>query len=369
MHLYNAKRLVVKVGSSLLIGEDGRVNAVWLAAFARDIARCIARGTQVIIVTSGAVALGRGVINAKGRKLKLEEKQAAAACGQIMLVEAWREHLATHAIATAQILLTLDDSENRKRYLNARTTFETLLAHNIVPVINENDTVATAELRFGDNDRLAARVAQMTSSDMLVLFSDIDGLYSSNPNTHKDATFIQTVNAITPEIEAMAGGVASHVGTGGMVTKLEAAKIALSAGCTMVIALGKSLHPLQELEKTHHGTWFIPASTPINARKNWIKGALSPTGTLIIDEGAEAALRKGKSLLPAGVTRSEGAFEQGDCVTIKNTDGITLARGLVSYSHEETHKIIGQKSTQIEKILGYSGKAELIHRDNLVAFG
>jgi len=367
--LHQAKQLVIKVGSSLLLDSNGEVNLAWLDAFAQDIAALHAQGTRIIIVTSGAVALGRTTLGHKKGILKLEEKQAAAACGQIKLVEAWQKSLGKHGIAIAQILLTIDDSEDRTRYLNARNTLSTLLNHNIIPIINENDTVATAELRVGDNDRLSARVAQMVGADYLILFSDIDGLYTKNPHQDKTAEFISQVKDITPAIEAMAGSSSSGVGTGGMITKIEAAKIAVAAGCTMVIALGKNAHPLQTLLETAHGTWFLAHSNPVNARKNWIMGAISPSGILLVDKGAETALRAGKSLLPAGILQVQGAFAQGDCLLVKNEAGQVIARGLVNYAAEEAERIRGQKSQAIESILGYEGRHEIIHRDNLVLAG
>jgi len=363
MQLSKAKRLVVKVGTSILIGEDGNVRKQWLAALCEDIAAFKKRGTQVIIVTSGAVAIGRKVL---GGAAKLEEKQAAAACGQLGLFEAWNGCLRKYDYSTAQILLTIDDSEDRKRYLNARSTLETLLENNIIPIINENDTVATAELKFGDNDRLAARVAQMVSADYLVLFSDIDGLYTSNPHTHKDAKFIDKVEKITRDIEAMAGTATSGVGSGGMITKIEAAKIALAAGCHMAITAGKQTHPLAMLEKGGRATWFVASSTPRSARKNWIIGSIAPSGMLIIDDGAEEALGKGKSLLPAGVKKIEGRFDRGDTVLVCNLKKKELGRGLTAYSSDEAALIIGHKSQEIEKILGYKGRNAIVHRDDLV---
>ncbi len=377
MKLDKVKRLVVKVGSSLIVGEDNHIRRDWLATLAEDIAEIKKNGTQIIVVTSGAVALGRNVLGTeyKSKALTLEEKQAAAACGQTALMAAgWATSFqfgGTHALDRwlypAQILLTLEDTENRRRYLNARNTIETLLNNErVVPVINENDTVATAELRFGDNDRLAARVAQMASADMLLLLSDIDGLYSANPHVDKTARFIEKVDAITPDIEAMAGGVASAVGSGGMVTKIEAAKIALAAGCHMIIASGKTLHPIAAYEKTGHGTWFVASSTPTSARKHWISGAIAPAGVITVDDGAAAALKGGKSLLPAGVTALEGHFGRGDAVLIKDTAGRELGKGLIAYSSEDAARIRGHKSQDIEKILGFKGRSALIHRDDLV---
>lgn len=365
--LSDARRIVVKVGSSLMIGEDNRVREAWLASLAQDIVQLRKGGKEVIIVTSGAVGLGRDVMGYGKRALELEEKQAAAACGQIMLFQAWAMALASEHLSAAQILLTADDSINRRRYLNARATLEKLLEHGkVIPVINENDTVATAELRFGDNDRLAARVAQMVGADMLVLFSDIEGLYSADPRHDKNATFIERVEDITDAIEAMAGGVGSSVGSGGMVTKLQAAKIATAAGCHMMIAKGVEHHPLMALQKDGKHTFFVAKGTPMSARKHWIAGSLHPTGTLVVDDGAAVALKSGKSLLPAGVRAIEGQFERGDAVLVKNAKGVIIGRGLSAYNASDAAKIIGHKSSEIEEILGFKGRAALIHRDDLV---
>jgi glutamate 5-kinase len=349
MDLAKSKRIIVKTGSSLMTGEDGALRASWLATVAEDIAQLRQAGKEVIVVTSGAVALGRGVLKLAGKALALEEKQAAAACGQPLLMRAWREALEKHSINVAQVLLTIDDSENRRRYLNARNTLSTLLELGAVPVINENDTVATAELRFGDNDRLAARVAQMISADALLLLSDIDGLYSTNPKTDKSAKFIERVDAVTREIEAMAGG-ASGVGSGGMVTKIQAAKIALGAGCHMAIAQGSETHPVKRVMDGGKATWFISAAS----------------GSVIVDDGARAALGTGKSLLPAGVKAVEGNFERGDAVLVKDASGKVVGRGLIAYSSGDAAKIIGRKSADIEAVLGFKGRDTLIHRDDLV---
>lgn len=366
-NISQAKRIIVKVGSSLLIGNDNLERGEWLGTLVSDIAALKRAGAEVIIVTSGAVALGRHVMGFGSRALTLEEKQAAAACGQAPLLAAWGKAMAAQQLAPAQILLTADDSINRRRYLNARNTLETLLANRqVVPVINENDTVATAELRFGDNDRLAARVAQMVSADLLVLLSDIDGLYSADPRTDASARFIGEVHGITPEIEAMAGGVGSSVGSGGMRTKIEAAKIALAAGCHMLIRKGLRDHPLSALEKEGRETWFISEATPLSARKNWISGSLHPAGTVVVDDGAAAALKNGKSLLPAGVKQVEGSFERGDAVVIKTLSGQVLGRGLVAYSAADAERIAGQQSQKIEEILGFKGRSALIHRDDMV---
>ena len=365
--LASARRIVIKIGSSLLVDEaSGQIRRPWLDALIDDIAACKTRGQGVIIVTSGAVAVGRRPLHLPPGPLRLEEKQAAAAAGQIRLAHAYQESLARHEMTVAQILLTVDDSENRRRYLNARNTLSVLLRQKAVPLINENDTVATQEIRVGDNDRLAARVAQMISADVLILFSDIDGLYTANPRTDPHARFIPEVRALTPEIEAMAGDPGSAVGSGGMVTKLAAARIALSAGCAMVIALGKPVHCLKILGDGGPCTWFHPSNEPRTARKQWITGSVKPVGVLHVDAGAVRALKEGSSLLPAGVTMVEGAFQRGDTVLVRSPDGRVLARGLSAYSAGDAALIVGHKSGEIEDILGYRGRDEIIHRDDLV---
>ncbi len=366
-HLTEAKRLVVKVGSALLVDADkGRLNRSWLEGFAADIARMRKRGQEVIVVSSGAIALGRRHLNLAPGKLKLEESQAAAAVGQIRLAHAYKELLDTHDIAVAQILLTLGDTEQRRRYLNARGTLNTLMGLGAVPVINENDTVATAEIRYGDNDRLAARVAQMVGADVLVLLSDVDGLYTANPNEDPDAQFIARVLEITPQIEAMAGGSGSDMGTGGMQTKIAAAKIAVGAGCHLCISKGAVEHPLKSIEEGARCTWFVPTSTPVATRKQWIAGTLKPAGAIAVDDGAVRALMSGKSLLPAGVTRALGRFERGDTVSIIAPDGTEVARGICAYSDTDAARIIGRRSADIESVLGFRGRDEIVHRDDLV---
>ncbi len=362
-----SRRLIVKIGSSLLVDDtSGQVHRKWLDSLCDDLAACRARGQEVIVVSSGAVAVGRRQLGLKP-PLRLEEKQAAAATGQIRLAHAYQEALARHGITVAQVLLTLDDSEDRRRYINARNTLETLLRLGAVPVINENDTVATAELRFGDNDRLAARVAQMISADALVLFSDIDGLYTGDPRRDPEARFVPEVREMTPEIEAMAGDPGSAYGSGGMVTKLTAAKICLSAGCRMAITLGQSPHPLRAIEGgEQRATWFIPSAEPRTARKQWIFGSMRPVGALSVDEGACRALAMGRSLLPAGVVAVDGAFDKGDCVLVKGPGGRLLGRGLAAYGAEDARLIMGRKTTDIEAALGWRGRDELIHRDDLV---
>jgi glutamate 5-kinase len=365
--LIEAKRVVVKVGSALLVdAEKGRLNRSWLEGFAADIAHLKRRGQEVILVSSGAIALGRRHLGLSAGKLKLEESQAAAAVGQIRLAHAYKELLEAHEITVAQILLTLGDTEQRRRYLNARGTLKTLLSLGAVPVINENDTVATAEIRYGDNDRLAARVAQMVGADCLILLSDIDGLYTANPQENPDAELISRVLDITPAIEAMAGGSTSDFGTGGMQTKIAAAKIAVGAGCHLCIAKGATQHPLKRIEEGARCTWFVPSSTPSAARKQWIAGTLKPAGAISVDEGAVRALLQGKSLLPAGVTRAVGRFDRGDTVSIVGPDSLEVARGICAYSDGDTARIMGRKSAEIENLLGFRGRDEIVHRDDLV---
>ena len=365
--LAKSRRLIVKIGSALLVEDaSGDIKRAWLDALVEDIARCRARGQEMVIVSSGAIAVGRRPLGLTGKSLKLEEKQAAAAAGQIRLAHAYQESLGRHGIAVAQILLTPEDTEERRRHLNARATIEQLLALHAVPVINENDTVATSEIRFGDNDRLAARVAQMISADTLVLLSDIDGLYTADPRRDPAARHIAEVREISPAIEAMAGAAPAGYSSGGMVTKLAAARIAMAAGCRMAIAKGEALRPLQAIEAGAKATWFLPGSEPRTARKRWIAGTLNPMGVLVVDAGAVAALRRGTSLLPAGVTDIEGEFERGDPVAIKTRDGREVARGLSAYSSEDARAIAGHKSGEIEAILGYRGRDEMIHRDDLV---
>jgi glutamate 5-kinase len=357
----------VKVGSALLVdGDSGRVNRAWLETLVEDLLRLRRRGQKVILVSSGAIALGRRRLGLKAGPLRLEDSQAAAAVGQIRLAHAYKELLEGNDVTVAQVLLTLEDSERRRRYLNARATLESLLALGALPVINENDTVATAEIRYGDNDRLAARVAQMASADCLVLLSDVDGLYSADPNTHPGARFISEVAHITPEIEAMAGHSASGVGTGGMRAKILAARIAVTAGCHMCIAAGAHPHPLRRIEEGARCTWFLPSATPAAARKQWIAGTLRPSGALIIDAGALRALFEGRSLLPAGVTAARGRFDRGDTVSVFTAEGVEIARGIVAYSDADAARILGRRSGETADILGFRGRDEMIHRDDLV---
>lgn len=365
-----AQRIVIKIGSSLLVDSaTEQLRAPWLAALAEDIAALHAAGKDIVIVSSGAIALGRRALHLHPGVLKLEESQAAAAAGQIRLAHAYETALSPHDIRVAQILLTLSDTEERRRYLNARSTLDTLFDARAVPVVNENDTIATSEIRFGDNDRLAARVAQMISADCLILLSDIDGLYTADPNTDPAAEPVPLVDDITAEIENMAGAVspknAARMGSGGMVTKLLAAKICLQAGCHMVIASGHVDHPVKALEMGARCTWFRAQNNALAARKQWIAGSLSPLGTLIVDDGAARALHAGKSLLPAGVTAVTGTFFRGDPVIVKTAHGTEIARGLCAYSSTDAAKIKGCKSHQIEEILGYAGRTSMIHVDDL----
>ena len=364
--LPGAVRLVLKIGSSLLVDKTtGKLNRAWLESIADELARLQQRGQQVLVVSSGAIALGRPYLGLTRDQRRLEDAQAAAAAGQILLAHAYQDLLEARGIRIAQVLLTLDDTESRRRYLNARNTLETLLRLNVIPVINENDTVATQEIRYGDNDRLGARVAEMTSSDVLVLLSDVDGLYDSDPTLNPQARLIPVVSELTPDIEALAGASATEFGSGGMITKLAAARICMNAGCATVIASGKRLYPLQAIEDGASCTWFIPGRTPRQARKQWIAGTLVPRGMVTVDEGAEQALRSGSSLLPVGIVEIVGDFQSGDAVTIRSRAGRDIGRGLVAYSSEEARRVLGRRSEELPAILGYSGRDELIHRDNL----
>jgi glutamate 5-kinase len=362
----DAKRIVVKIGSSLLVDTaSGTLKREWLEALADDIAALRTQGKEVVVVSSGAIALGRNALGLTKGALKLEDSQAAAAVGQIDLAHAYEDAFRARGLVAAQVLVTLGDTEERRRYLNARSTITTLLKLGAVPVVNENDTVATNEIRYGDNDRLAARVASMMSADCLVLLSDVDGFYTAPPGSCAEARRLDEVREITAEIEAMAGDVGSELSRGGMVTKIEAAKIAVQGGTHMVIASGKVLNPLDALATTGICTWFLARSNPVTARKRWIAGTLVPRGAFTVDSGAAVALAAGKSLLPAGVTRVEGHFERGDAVVIKNGEGVEIGRGLTAYGHEEAEAIIGRKSSEIADILGYLGRPELIHRDDM----
>lgn len=360
-----SERVVIKIGSALLVDKvTGDLRQDWLTAIAQDIAAQKAAGKDVILVSSGSIALGRGLLGFPQTPLALEQSQAAAACGQIRLAQAWSEALAQHGLITAQVLVTLEDSADRRRYLNARATLAELLSHGVVPIVNENDTVATDEIRYGDNDRLAAQIAVTTGADLLILLSDVDGLYTGNPNDDPKARHLEQIDEITPQIEAMAGDAGSGLSKGGMKTKVMAAKTATASGCAMIIMHGAENHPLRRLEQGARHSTFTANLDPHAARKRWI-AAMKPQGTLLIDEGATRALHNGKSLLPAGLSKVEGSFGRGDPVTLRAPDGTTLGQGLARYTSTEARQIAGHQSHEIEALLGYPGRAVLIHRDDM----
>jgi glutamate 5-kinase len=374
--LSKARRVVIKVGSSLLIDQEtGQPHAARFSALAADAAKLRAGGKAIVIVSSGAVALGRRALGLKPGKLRLEEKQAAAAAGQPRLMRAWDDALARHNAPVAQALLTFYDTEQRRRWLNARSTLETLLERGAIPVVNENDTVATEEIRYGDNDRLAARVAQMLGADVLVLLSDVDGLYDADPRSNPRARHLPEVRKLTPDIIAMAGGAntAAGVGSGGMATKIDAARIAMTAGCSTLITLGTNTTgdagPIDAVASGLRGTWFLPELSPETARRQWLMGALKPAGAVRIDAGAAKALKSGKSLLAAGVVAVSGRFERGDAVDVVDPDGAMVARGVSAYSSEDAARLIGRNSSEFESILGYRGRPAIIHVDDLVLTG
>ena len=363
--IQKARRLVVKIGSALLVDRVTGLKTAWLTALALDVAEAKARGADVVLVSSGSIALGRKVLGLPDGALTLEQSQAAAAVGQIRLARTYEEVLAPHGIITGQVLVTLEDTEDRRRYLNSRATMETLLGLGVVPIVNENDTVATDEIRFGDNDRLAAQIAVTVGADQLVLLSDVDGFYSANPKEDSSATRFDLVEKITPAIEAMAGDPVSGMSKGGMKTKLLAAKTAVAGGCAMAIMEGSVLRPLQALAQGANRTWFIAQGDPQAARKRWIN-AMKPRGELRLDAGAVVAMAQGKSLLPAGVTAVTGTFGRGDPVALVSPEGDVLGKGLVRYTAVEAKAIAGHRSGEIEAILGYQGRAALVHRDDLV---
>ena len=363
----NANRIVIKIGSALFVDpKSGALDRPWLQGLCKDVAALTRAGKQVVLVSSGAVALGRRELDFDERRAELEDNQAAAAAGQILLAHAYQEMLGQFGIKVAQVLLTLDDSESRRRYLNASRTLLTLLRAGAVPVVNENDTVATQELRYGDNDRLAGRVAQMISADSLVLLSDVDGLYTGDPQTDAAAKHVPEVTDLSPAVVAMAGGPGSEHGSGGMRTKLDAARLAVNAGCRMVITSGRVMQPIRTMMQGARTTWFLSTATPTAARKQWIAGTLKPKGSVAVDAGAARALAEGRSLLPAGVTGVQGHFERGDAVRVLATGGEELGRGLIAYSSEESSAIAGSRSEAIEAVLGYRRRDEMIHRDDLV---
>jgi glutamate 5-kinase len=362
------RRIVVKVGSSLLIGDDGRVDRLWLAELAADVASLQGRGHEVLVVSSGAIAIGSTVLGINKRRARLEDLQAAAAAGQVQLAHAYQEALGEHAITTAQVLLTPEDTENRRRFLNARGTLGRLIERRVVPVINENDTVATEEIRYGDNDRLAARVAQLVMADALILLSDVDGFYTADPAGNPQAEHIPLVTAITDDMQRMAGETRSDIGSGGMATKVQAARIATHAGCATIITSGVVQRPLSELAAGSRCTLFRAPGTPAAARKQWLAGVLEVRGELRLDDGASQALRNGKSLLPVGVVEVIGNFRRGDVVTLVDSRGREMGRGLAEYSFDEASQLAGRQSESIESVLGYRGRAVMVHRDELVIF-
>lgn len=363
--LTDARRIVIKIGSALLVDrETGSLRADWLMSLAQDVVWLKKLGIDVVLVSSGSIALGRGVLGLGVDSLPLEQSQAAAAVGQIRLARAYEEALAPHAITTAQVLVTLEDSANRRRFLNSRATLETLLGLGAVPIVNENDTVATDEIRFGDNDRLAAQIAVTVGADQLILLSDVDGFYSANPSLDSTAKRYDVIDRITPQIEAMAGDAGSGLSKGGMKTKLMAAKTAVSAGCAMAITDGFTMRPLMALAEGSNATWFTAQTDPQTARKSWI-AAMKPLGTVTLDAGAVAALQRGNSLLPAGITNVSGNFERGDAVALIGPDGAGIGSGLSRYSAHDATQIKGHQSAEIEALLGYPGRAALIHRDDM----
>ena len=370
MFLENSKCLVIKIGSALLVDEAKQcINQAWLSSVIDDINLMRNKGIKVVLVSSGAIALGKIALKLVGQQLSLDSKQAAAATGQIELINLYQVLLAEHGIKAAQVLLTLGDTENRQRYINLRNTLSKLLEMDVIPIINENDSVATSEIRYGDNDRLAARVAQMLAADTLVLLSDIDGLYTDDPRKNRVAELIRDVPVLTDEIMAMGKSSRSAHGSGGMATKLSAAKIAVNNGCRMLITTGHAMHPLTHFMKTQLGTWFHPQGTPANAKQRWLEHHLRAEGELVIDQGAAAALLKGASLLPVGIQKVSGQFGKGCAITIVDHNGKILAKGLSNYPSDELQKILGKKSHEISEILLYDGCSEAVHRDNLVLTG
>ncbi len=366
MKLTSANIIVVKIGSLLITNAQGQLRNNWLDSLACDIEKLTQHNTQVIIVSSGAVSLGRNYIASNRDNLTLPQKQAAAACGQPILITAWQNSLSRYNLKAAQILITADVTENRRAYLNASNTLHALLQADIIPIINENDTTATAELRYGDNDKLAARVAQMIAADILILLSDVDGLYDSNPKHNPDATLLHEINVIDSTIEKMANANTNIYGTGGMASKIEAAKIATQSGCQTIICNGTTNNPLQKLATNNHYSVFNAKQTPLKARKRWIIGSLHPAGNIIIDNGAELALQQGKSLLPAGIISISGDFGKGDMLAVYNQENKLIAKGLSNYDSSEAKKLIGHNSSEIINIIGYAGADELIHRNNMV---
>ena len=366
MYINKFKKIVIKIGSSILINEKGRPKKDWLKKFSKDIKNLINKKKQIVIVSSGAIAIGCEYLQIKKNGLKVDKSQAVASIGQIELMDFYKKTFNKSEIKISQILLTLDDTEQRRRSINAKRTIDNLLSMGIVPIVNENDTTATTEIKYGDNDRLAARVSQIISADCLILLSDVDGLYTDNPKKNKKTKLIKTVKNIDENIKKYATKTESLYGSGGMKTKIEAAKICQLSGCYMAIANGNYTRPIKKIIENQKCTWFIPRISKLDARKQWIIGSVAPKGEVIIDEGALKAINNGKSLLPAGVKHIKGNFEKGDHVLVKNQNNIEFARGLTSFSSIEIEKIKGSHSSQIKNILGYSGREEIIHKDDLV---
>ena len=366
MHLKDSKIIVVKIGSSLLVDRNRKVRRKWLSSFARDIKKLKSKNKRIVIVSSGAIALGCKKMNFYKKNLKLDKSQAIASIGQIELMNLFLQIFSKHKINISQILITLDDTEERRRSINAKRTFENLFKLNYVPIVNENDTTATTEIKYGDNDRLASRVAQITNADTLILLSDVDGLYTKNPKIYKDAKLIKKVNDLNKDTHNINTKGMTELGSGGMSTKIEAAKICNLSGCNMIIANGLYLNPINQIEEKNNCTWFIPKISKLQARKRWIISSVSPKGELIIDDGAKKALRGGKSLLAAGIKKVLGNFNKGDHIKILDSKRKEFARGLSSFSSEEINKIMGCHSNEIQKILGYVSKSEIVHKDDMV---
>ena len=366
MHLKNSKIIVIKIGSSLLVDNNKKIRKKWLSSFAKDIKKLKSKNQKIIIVSSGAIALGCKVMNFSKKNLKLDKSQAIASIGQIELMNLFSQTFTKYKINISQILLTLDDTEERRRSINAKRTFENLFKLDYTPIVNENDTTATSEIKYGDNDRLASRVAQITNADTLILLSDVDGLFTKNPKIFKDAKLIKKVNDLNKDINNISIKGMTEFGSGGMNTKIEAAKICNLAGCNMIIANGLHLNPISQIEKKNNCTWFISKVSKLHARKKWIISSVSPKGEITIDEGAKKALNNGKSLLAAGIKKVSGKFNKGDHIKILDNKRKEFARGLSSFSSEEINKILGCHSNEIQKILGYTSKSEVVHKDDMV---
>ena len=366
MYLENSKIIVIKIGSSLLIDKNKKIRKTWLSEFAKDIYGLIKKNKKIIIVSSGAIAMGCKKLNLSKKNLKIDKSQAVASIGQIELMNLFSETFVKQKINISQILLTLEDTEQRRRALNAKRTFDNLFQLGFIPVVNENDTTATTEIKYGDNDRLASRVAQISGADSLILLSDVDGLYTQNPKIYKNAKLLKQIKTIDKDIEKIATKSISEHGTGGMKTKIDAAKICQLSGCQMAIANGLLMRPIKKILKDNNCTWFLPKISKLDARKKWIISSISPKGEIVIDDGAKQALSNGKSLLAAGITKVSGKFKKGDHIKVLNKKNFECARGLSSFSSDEILRIMGCHSKEIEKILGYVSRSEVIHKDDMV---